>query len=45
MAKDNNSFHETVNSLFQGMDGMITSKTVVGEAVTCLLYTSRLTAS
>ena len=34
MAQDNNSFHETVNSLFQGMDGMITSKTVVGEAVT-----------
>lgn len=34
MAKDNNSFHETVTSLFQGMDGMITSKTVVGEAIT-----------
>lgn len=28
-----NSFHATVSSLFQGMDGFITSKTVVGDAV------------
>lgn len=33
MAKDNNSFHETVDALFRGMDGMITTKTVVGEPV------------
>ena len=28
-----NSFNTTVSSLFQGMDGFITSKTVVGDAV------------
>ncbi len=28
-----NSFQSTVSSLFQGMDGFITSKTVVGDAV------------
>ena len=28
-----NSFKETVESLFHGMDSMITSKTVVGEAI------------
>lgn len=28
-----NSFKETVESLFQGMDSVITSKTVVGEAI------------
>lgn len=33
MAVDNN-FNNTVNSLFQGMDSFITSKTVVGDAIT-----------
>ena len=28
-----NSFKETVESLFHGMDSVITSKTVVGEAI------------
>lgn len=28
-----NSFNSTMSSLFQGMDGFITSKTVVGDAV------------
>lgn len=28
-----NSFHATVDSLFKGMDGFITSKTVVGDAI------------
>ncbi|MEE1314409.1 MAG: GerW family sporulation protein [Faecalimonas sp.] len=29
----NNNFNSTVSALFQGMDGVITSKTVVGEAI------------
>ena len=28
-----NNFNDTVNSLFKGMDGFLTTKTVVGEAV------------
>ncbi|MCR5824672.1 MAG: GerW family sporulation protein [Lachnospiraceae bacterium] len=30
---DNNKFQNTVESLFKGMDGFLTTKTVVGEAV------------
>lgn len=33
MASENN-FQETVNSLFKGMDSFVTTKTVVGEAIT-----------
>lgn len=33
MAGENNNFKATVESLFQGMDGVISSKTVVGEAI------------
>ena len=29
-----NSFHTTVESLFKGMDGFMTTKTVVGDAIT-----------
>lgn len=32
MAEENN-FKKTVEALFQGMDGVVTSKTVVGEAI------------
>lgn len=32
--KKNNQFSETVESLFKGMDSFITSKTVVGDAIT-----------
>ena len=32
--KNNNSFETTVSSLFQGMDHFISSKTVVGDAIT-----------
>ena len=32
MEKNNEVFNETVNTLFQGMDGFISTKTVVGEA-------------
>ena len=32
--KNNNSFETTVSSLFKGMDQFISSKTVVGEAIT-----------
>lgn len=32
--KNNNSFESTVASLFQGMDHFISSKTVVGDAIT-----------
>ncbi len=32
--KNNNSFESTVSSLFQGMDHFISSKTVVGDAIT-----------
>ena len=35
-----NKFDTTVSSLFKGMDGFLSAKTVVGEPVTCLLYTS-----
>ena len=34
MAEENNNFQETVNSLFKGMDSFITTKTVVGDAIT-----------
>lgn len=36
MAQENNknSFQSTVDSLFKGMDGFMTTKTVVGDAVT-----------
>ena len=35
MATDNkNSFQTTVDSLFKGMDSFITTKTVVGDAIT-----------
>ncbi|MBO5246824.1 MAG: GerW family sporulation protein [Eubacterium sp.] len=30
---DNNNFRATVDSLFKGMDGFISSKTVVGDAI------------
>lgn len=33
MAETNSNFKATVESLFRGMDGVITSKTVVGEAI------------
>lgn len=33
MAAEKNTFSETVNSLFKGMDSFITSKTVVGDAI------------
>lgn len=33
MEKNNEVFHETVDSLFQGMDGFLSTKTVVGEAI------------
>lgn len=33
MEKKNEVFNETVNTLFQGMDGFISTKTVVGEAI------------
>lgn len=33
MAAEKNSFNETVNSLFKGMDSFISSKTVVGDAI------------
>ena len=32
--KNNNSFESTVSSLFKGMDHFISSKTVVGDAIT-----------
>ena len=32
--KNNNTFEATVSSLFQGMDQFISSKTVVGDAIT-----------
>lgn len=34
MASENNNFQSTVNSLFKGMDSFITTKTVVGDAIT-----------
>ena len=33
MEKNNEVFNETVNTLFQGMDGFISTKTVVGVAI------------
>lgn len=33
MAAEKNTFNETVNSLFKGMDSFISSKTVVGDAI------------
>lgn len=33
MAEENNSFKTTLESLFRGMDGVISSKTVVGDAI------------
>ena len=33
MAENNNNFKSTVEALFQGMDGVISSKTVVGDAI------------
>ena len=30
---NNNTFEKTVESLFKGMDGFITTKTVVGDAI------------
>ena len=33
MEKNNEVFNETVNTLFQGMDGFISTKTVVGDAI------------
>ena len=32
--KNNNTFESTVSSLFKGMDHFISSKTVVGDAIT-----------
>ena len=32
MEKENN-FKDTVNSLFKGMDGFVSAKTVVGDAI------------
>ena len=34
MASENNNFQSTVESLFKGMDRFITTKTVVGDAIT-----------
>lgn len=33
MEKNNEIFHDTVGSLFQGMDSFLSTKTVVGEAI------------
>ena len=33
MAAENNGFNETMNALFKGMNGVISSKTVVGEPI------------
>lgn len=33
MDKKNEVFNDTVNTLFQGMDGFVSTKTVVGEAI------------
>ena len=33
MAEGNNNFKATVEALFHGMDGVVSSKTVVGEAI------------
>ncbi len=34
MASENNNFQSTVESLFKGMDSFISTKTVVGDAIT-----------
>lgn len=34
MSENNNNFNTTVESLFKGMDSFITTKTVVGDAIT-----------
>ena len=34
MAENGNGFNSTINSLFKGMDGVIDSKTVVGDPIT-----------
>ena len=34
MAENNNTFDNTVEALFKGMDNFITTKTVVGDAIT-----------
>ncbi len=33
MAEENNNFKTTLESLFKGMDGVVSSKTVVGDAI------------
>ena len=33
MAESNNNFKSTLESLFRGMDGVVSSKTVVGDAI------------
>ncbi len=33
MEKKNDMFNDTVNTLFQGMDGFVSTKTVVGDAI------------
>ena len=33
MADNNNSFIETVNTLFKGMDGFLSTKTVIGDPI------------
>ena len=33
MAEEKNKFSTTLESLFKGMDGVVSSKTVVGEAI------------
>lgn len=34
MASEKNNFNNTVENLFKGMDGFVSSKTVVGDAIT-----------
>ncbi|HJD01429.1 MAG TPA: sporulation protein, partial [Candidatus Mediterraneibacter excrementavium] len=33
MAEEKNNFSSTLESLFKGMDGVVSSKTVVGDAI------------
>ena len=40
MVSENNNFQSTVNSLFKGMDSFITTKTVVGDAITVVTRSS-----
>ena len=37
MAEKDNTFQNTVEALFRGMDSFITTKTVVGEAITLMI--------